>query len=289
MRRLGIIAFIAALTLLMITAVSFAGSLEIEESYPSDGATGIMPINVAIKVWFDQDVFKGEAIGISNEYFRVTDEEGEEQEITVVHDPGNRNMVLIVMNNDLADNTEYTLTISDRFTSERGDSLGNPVSIRFTTQDMGNVFRTSMIMMFGMFIVILIFSSRQTKKDAQKEEEAKDKKRKVNPYKVSKRTGKSVDEIVKKTEKEKQKRAEEEAKHGKRKPSKGKKVKRLDYVEEEPESANIRVRGPSPIADGGSDYKSGKRAKAEKEAAKKKASGTTRPKNQSAKKRNKKR
>jgi predicted lactoylglutathione lyase len=294
MRRLGVACAVLMLTLIFQTAASFAGTLQIVNSHPKDGATGVYPLNAAVKVYFDQDVSSAKGITENNNRFMITgptDEETGRPHIivpVVLYDPKNPEMVLVVLNQELEPSAEYRLTISGEFMIAGGDLLGDDVIIRFTTRDMQSDMQTSMIMMIGFFIVIMIISTKQMKRQIQKEAEENDDS-KVNPYKVSKKTGKSVAEIVEKSEKQKRKKAAEEEKFKVKE-----KVKEVEYEDDEyeyydfeEESDNHRVAEARPIS-AFSSYKSGKKAKAEAAAKKKAVAGTTRPKNQSGKTKNKK-
>jgi len=298
MRRLGVACAILILTLLLQTAASFAGTLQIVSTYPEDGATGMYPLNFAIKVHFGQDVSDARGMDVNNHFVITGPMDPETNRVptivpTVLFDPKNPEMVLVVLNQDLEANTEYKLTISGGFSTPDGRSLEEDHVIRFTTRDMGRDMNTSMVMMILFLIVIVFVTTIQTKRKAKKDEEEKDKKAKVNPYKVSKQTGKSVAAIVEKDEKEKKKKAAEEAKLKAEEPEYEDDYD--DYDDDEYEdNDNYRVAGPKRISPF-SKYKSGKKAKAkaaakkaEEEARKKAAAGTTKPKNQTGKAKNKK-
>jgi len=298
MRKLGIVAAVLTLSVLLQTAMCFAGTLEIVDSYPRDGGTGLQPINCAVKVYFNQEI-TNEDLMLNTERFTFKDEENNILPSRVFHNPKDPTMVLVVVENDLASNTEYTLTISGDFVLLNNNTLESEKTITFRTRDLGSDTNAMMGLMIVMFVLMMIFTSRQMKKQAEKD--AKDKK--VNPYKVSKETGKSVEEIVKKTEKERKRKAELEAKY--QKAPKKKRIRDededddLDDVDEfdlfDYGNDNKKVKGPRPISAAGSKYRSGKKAKAEREAAKKakeiaaaKAAGTTKPKHQTGKAKNKK-
>jgi len=294
MRRTVIACAACALMVILETAVCFAGSLEIEKSYPRDGETGRSPVNFAVKLYFSQDIPDTSDIDAYKGYFKMTDSEKKAQDIRIIKDTKSDNMILVICNKDLAADTEYKLTISGEFTAKSGDSLETDRTITFRTRNMSNDNTISMVMMVVMLVVVIFFSSRMMKKQNEKEEEEKAKDAKVNPYKVSKRTGKSVESVVAKTEKQKRKREAEEAK------LKGKDKDKEAHYEDEDEDEyeewleindNKRVKGPRPISAAGSTYRSGKKAKAEAAAKKKaaaRAAGTTKPKNQSGKNKNKK-
>jgi len=304
MRKLGIIAATLALTVLFQTAACFAGTLEIVDSYPRDGGTGLQPVNCAVKLYFNQEI-SSEDIMVNSERFTFKDAEGNVLPLRVLNNPKDKTMVLVIVENDLESDTEYSLTISGDFVLINNATLESDKTITFKTRNLGSDTNSMMVLMIVMFAAMLFFTSRQMKRQAQKEKEEGGKAGKVNPYKVSKETGKSVEEVVKKAEKARQKRAAEEARY---KPMKKKKTKSteedfdyeeyesLDYESYELDNDNKRVKGPRPISAAGSTYRSGKKAKAEAEARRKakemataKASGTTRPKHQSGKAKNKKR
>ena len=283
MKRLGIAAAALAMAILLETAICFAGTLEIEGSYPKDGGTGLSPVNCAVKVFFNQDVYDAANLEANSECFILTGTDGKREEIRVLKDEKNRNMVLVVLNNDLEQDTEYRLTVLGDFVASSGDLLENDTTITFRTRNQGSDNTTTMIMMVVMFVGVIFFSTKMMKKQNQKDGDEKD--AKVNPYKVSKETGKSVEEIVAKTDKQKRKKADEEARRKAR-------LSDDEVVEETLEiNYNKRVRGPRPISAAGSAYLSGKKAKARAEEAKRaaaRAAGTTNPKKKSGKQKNRK-
>ena len=64
--------------------------------------------------------------------------------------------------------------------------------------------------MMGVMIVgMVFFTSRSAKKEAEKQRQESKKSETVNPYKEAKKTGKSVEEIVRKDAARKAKEAEE--------------------------------------------------------------------------------
>ena len=289
MRRLGIVAATFLLAMLLETAMCFAGTLHIVKSYPHDGGTGLQPVNCAVKLYFDQDVSSKRHIEDNNACFTIIGPDKTALPITVLYDSKDTSMVLVVLKGTLESDSEYKLKISGDFMATSGDTLVDDRTITFKTRNLKTDSSISMGMMVVMFGGILVFSSRQMKRQTQKEEKEKGKDERVNPYKVAKKTGKSVSVIVEKTEKEKRKKAAAEAKR--RSASAGKPQPEEDEID----NGNKRVKGPRPISAGGSKYKSGKKAKARAAAAKKaaelaaaRAAGTTKPKNQSAKSKKKK-
>ena len=124
-------------------------------------------------------------------------------------------MVLADMTDEdlqIKQNSEYTLTIAGDFTSASGETLGEEQTIKVKTLDQAKASRITVLMMVIM-LVGMIFFGRQTDK---KQEEKKKVEEKVNPYKVAKETGKSVDDIVEAENKKTEKTAAAEAKKAKK-------------------------------------------------------------------------
>ena len=92
---------------------------------------------------------------------------------------------------------------------------------------------------------------------------------KVNPYKVAKETGKSIEEIVEKDKKNKEKKAAREAKmeakhEAELAAARAKLIKKgeISADDDTNESSDVkRVKGPRPISAAGSKYVNGKRTK----------------------------
>jgi len=288
MKRTSIVAVITLLMMMLSTAVCYAEALEIVKSYPKDGGTSVQPVNCAVKIYFNQDVsYEGNA-DANRECFRISDPDGKSLPIEVYFDTKDETMVLVVLRELLADDTEYRLTVSGEFTATSGEMLETDRTITFQTMNQKTNTTISMIMMAVMFVGILFVSSKQMKRQAEKDADAKEKNPKVNPYKVSKKTGKSVEEVIKKAEKEKQKKAAEDAKYN---PKENENENEKAVTDDDAVEGNRKVKGPRPISAGGSAYLSGKKAKAEAEAKRKaaaRAAGTTKPKSKPSKKKNKK-
>ena len=108
-------------------------------------------------------------------------------------------------------NSEYTLKISGSFKDDKGNTLGQDKTIKFTTLNQKVNTMVNMLLMFVMFGGIMVLSMRGAKKEAERQQNAA-KNEKVNPYKEAKRTGKSVEEIVERDQRNKAKQAEKAAK-----------------------------------------------------------------------------
>jgi len=284
MKRLGVVVAALVLTLLFQTTAAFAtGTLQIVDYHPRNDANNVYQINFAAKIYFDRDVSSAMQMDSNLNNFVLRDANGERIEVIVINDPNNPEMILVAVNREylreLQPSMEHTLTISGNFQTSEGNFLGDDYVIRFTTRDMGRDLNVSMFMMAGFLIVMMFITSKKMKRDAEKKEQ--EEAAKVNPYKVSKKTGKSVAEVIERAEKQKKKKEAIEAKL-----LKNMKLKEEEYEDDEDDydedSDNYRVSGPRPIS-AISAYKSGKKAKYEAAAKKKAAAGTTRPKNQTAK------
>ena len=121
------------------------------------------------------------------------------------------------------------------------------------------VVQTIVLTLFVVYVLGMIFlTMRETKKQTKEAEEkkrgGKTQEETVNPYKVAKKTGKSVEEIV----------AEEEKKKAR---AKAKAERKKKQEEEEEEEGIYKVHGPAPVSKGGSKYKTGRKALAEKKKA----------------------
>jgi preprotein translocase subunit SecG len=282
MKRLVVATLAIVMIMCLQTTTVFASGLQIVDTHPKTHDTRVFPLNFAVRVYFNQAVSGARYIDENNAFVVVRDEEGYEHPVMVIFNPDNPEMMLVWMTEELPVNTHFELTISGDFTTGGGTVLGDDFVLRFATRDMQRDMNTSMILMFVFFIVMMIISSRQMKRKAQKEAEEKEKNSRVNPYKVSKKTGKPVKDIVEKTEKEKRKK---EAAEAKLKEEQDSYYDELDEFEEY--NDNYRVAEPRTIS-AFSTYKSGRKAKAEAEAKKRSSAGTTRPKNQSGKAKNNK-
>ena len=306
MRRPGIIAAIAILIVLTQVTVCFASALTVVKSVPEDGATGRYPTNFAVKVYFNKDIINPAFKEANDSRFALWDEDGTRLPINVVYVPKEEGLALVIVEGTLQVDTEYTLFVSGGFVAADGSMLEQSKFITFRTRNPANDMTVSMVMMGIMFVCIIIASTIQARRKAKREAQMGRKDQKVNPYKVSKETGKSVKDIVAKTEKEKRKKAEEEAKLKERRKKAEEEWRDDDddddyddYDDDDYEEyETYRVKGPRPISAGGSTYKTGRKAKAAEKARKAaaakaaaeaaaRAAGTTRPKNQKGKKKKK--
>ena len=183
---------------------------------------------------------------------------------------------------------KYTLTIGRNLQAADGTTLGDQQTITMKTLNQGRSTAIYMILMILMMAGMVFFTVRGTKKDEKKKKEEREAKEGVNPYKEAKKSGKSVEEVVAKQSKKKQKRAEAE-----RRQKEAEAAIEAEIIEKIRKEKNKRVAAPRSIEAAGSTLKlkvksdSGEAVEA-KESVAKSNKGTTRPKNQSGKKKNKK-
>lgn len=289
MKRLGTIISLTLLIVMLTTSFAFAGTLVLESSYPEDGDGGFQIENTGVKLYFNEDVLNKDNNAVNEKAIKITNAEGKNMPVKIFYSAKEKGLVLVLIEGILDSDSEYTLKVTEDFTAANGDLISKPISLTFKTRNMSNDMTVNIVLMGLMFVGVLFMSSRNIKKQAAKLQEEKSKDDKVNPYKVSKETGKSVQEVIQQNARDKEKKAKQEAKN-KSNPDKSKnEVKHTEVIDKGPNHYKVPV--PKPISLAGSTYKTGRKAKAEAEAAKEaaaKKAGTTRPKNQSGKSKNKK-
>ncbi len=291
MKRAGAILCLTIIMILTSFSFCFASGLELLNSYPKDGSNDARPENFLVKLYFNE-VMSADKVQQENENaFRFTDSKGKELKTRVLYDEKRPKEIWVMVEQTLVSNASYKLYVSGDLTDADGDTLGKDktidLKIRNTATD-NNVNMAMMgVMMVGMVFYTSLSAKRQVKK--QEEEEALKTDAKVNPYKLAKETGKSVEDVVAKTNKEREKakaKAQKKGSYNVQRPGAAE-----NSEDEDAGKDTKRVTGPRPIIAAGSTYKTGRKAKAEKErekAAARAAAGTTRPKNATGKAKNKK-
>ncbi len=281
MKRTGAILCLVMVMLMMTSTLCFGteGGLKINEQYPADGATGTTIDNAGVKIWFNQDVEpkNDEIRKINSDAVKLVNEEGKELPTRVVYSPDEEGvmMVLVDTKKQLEGDMEYTMTIDETFQATSGDTLVGGDKVTFKTINQKRTMTVNMVLMFVMMGGMMIFATKSTQHDKKKEKEAKGKHDTVNPYKEAKRTGKSVEEIVAKDQKNKEREAAAKAKRDAKYAKEKEEARR--------EEMNIcRVAGPRPISAAGGKYRKPKKETKVVKSNK----GTTRPKNQSGKQKN---
>ena len=245
------------------------GTLVLKDTYPKDGSKGASIENMSVKLYFDSE-FTEEVLKDKNENaIQFIGPDGKKLPTRVLYSEKEKDVVLVVVDNDKdgktitgEGNSEYTLKVSGALTDDAGRTLGQDMTITFTTLNQKANTLVNMAMMFVMFGAMMVISMKSAKKAAEEQQKAK-KEEKVNPYKEAKRTGKSVEEIVEQDQKNKAKQAEKAA----RKAAKEAEEDDYDYVEE----GVYRVKCPRPIATAGGRYVTGRKAIAEAKKAEEEA------------------
>lgn len=247
MKRLGAIISLSLLIVLLASSLSFASSLELVSTNPEEGDNGLQAANVAVKLMFNENM-TGEQAEVANQNkFQLTDEDGNNIEYTTLYNAKKYpNEIWLQVSETLKDNTKYTLEISDGLQSTAGNKLGEKVTLHFATRDTAADSKGYMFLMALMVVGMIGFTVWETGRQIKKQQAGeKSEDQKVNPYKESKRTGKAVEDIVAKTEKEKEaakKRSEKEER---------KQAKADSADADQPENDNKKVKGRRPISAAG--------------------------------------
>ncbi len=267
MKRTGVILCLAALIVMITASVCFgAQSLEITDTYPADGQDNTTIENMCVKIWLNNEMGNEKSEKANEDCFEITDNKGKKVPTRVFYNPEDPKQIMVLAdttkNLNIKDNTEYTLTISGDLTDNDGNTLGHEQTVTFKTLNQSQSTQIYMLMMVVMFGGMFFFTSRQMKKQREKEAEGqKVKEEPFNPYKEAKRTGKSVEEVMAAHEKEEAKKAAKEA----RKAARHNAEEEEEYEEED--NGNFKVKRPRPISAGGSSYITGRKAIAEAKKA----------------------
>ena len=256
MKKFGAILSLALIIVMMACSFSFAGSFGIEKTYPKDGDKEKSVDNFALKVYFTESVQNSDKKA-NAKCVTVKSTEGEKIPVELYYSPKEPNLMMALVVPDsktgktpVKQDTEYTVTISKDFQNDAGDTLGEDYKVSFKTLNSSRATTINMLMMAVMFGGIMIVSTRSMKKSAEAEAEKKSGDEKVNPYKVAKETGKSVEEIVAQDQKKKAKKKAAEARRIARE-----KADREKYEEKDETPSGVKhVKGPRPISAAGSSY-----------------------------------
>jgi hypothetical protein len=242
---------------------------------------------VGIKLYFDGDVSAESVRSINNAKGMFEFIGGKSEKITTkaYFNKKEKGYILVTATKtkdgniiSLKPKSKYELKVSGKLTSADGRILGEDKVIDLRTVDTSGNTQVYMLLMVAMVVgmILMTFVSNRRKKKA-KELIANSKP--VNPYKLAKEKGITVQEALAIAEKDKIKREKLLKTAGiDPKTLKGKEPK------------GYRVKGPRPISAGGSDYKTGRKAIAEqkaKKAAAKRATGNSKKKGKGGKKKKK--
>ncbi len=275
MKKISAIACLTMLIVMLTSAFCFgAESFKITSTYPQDGATDTTKDNMCVKVYFNKDVGNKSSKAANKDEFSITDKSGNSYPVRIYYSSKDTKYALILLDTvkvakkgskSIKDNKEYICTISKNFQANDGEKLGVEKTVEFKTMNQGRNTMIYMVMMFLMFGGMFGFSAIQMRKSQEKEKEKEGKEEAFNPYKEAKRTGKSVEELIAKHEKE----VERKNAH---KKAKEKLDRELDEMYADDDDC-YRVTRPRPISAAGSTFVTGRKAEAEArkaaEAAKK--------------------
>jgi hypothetical protein len=220
MKKLGKILSIVLLLVLFACPISYAAGLELVSSYPKDGDGGFEPINMMVKLQFNDNVGAESVQTINEKAFKVVDQDNKSIEFKVLFTPDDNTKISLLMNGDLKSNTDYKVTLLKSLSTAEGLTLGADKTITFKTRDVGKDSTISTVMMFVMIGGMVAYTTWDTKRKAEKESMAKGDK--VNPYKVAKEKGVSVEKAVEQTEKKRDKAVKQSGGSTKPKPKPGK-------------------------------------------------------------------
>lgn len=265
MKRIGAMICLVALVVTMTATACFgATALKVDKTYPTDGMDNTTKDNMVVKVWFNNPVGEKATQKANNGMFKITDDKGKEIPTKVYYNPKDDKEVMVLADTqkklDIKDNADYTLTISEEFVDDNGTALGAAETVTFKTMNQGQSTSVYMVMMAVMMGGMFFFMSRQMKKQREGDQDQAKKEEPFNPYKEAKKTGKSVEEVTAIHEKEMAKKAAKEAK-------KAAKYVDDDDDDEEEFDGKYKVKGPKPVAEGGSTFSTGRKALAEAKKA----------------------
>lgn len=213
MKRFSRVTAIALLMVMMAYSFCFAETLKLVGSYPEEGSANAAIENFGVKLYFNKDIYSEKKnMHVNENKIVMKDQNGKTVPTLVVYSPKEKNMVLVLANQNIdkengaqakiEQDTEYTVSIAKNLQSANGETLKKAEKITFRTMNQTRSTMISMVLMGAMFGGIFFASSRSMKKQMKKKMQDD----KVNPYKVAKETGKSVEEIVAADQKVKRKK-----------------------------------------------------------------------------------
>jgi hypothetical protein len=258
-------------------------TLERDKCFPKDGDKSITTENVGFRLYFNQDfdsdaveeanktaiTVKGDKNAESNKYFVITSSGDKKADIRTIAyvNPKDNSYVIVtatkytknkkgkIVTSPLSPKTKYTLTIKSDLMAANGEILSDDEKLTFTTIDTGASTKGYMILM-AIMIVGMIGMSRIQKIRKKKLEEERTGMKAINPYKLAKDKGISVQEAQAIVE-DKKRKFEKRMKRAGMDPKAIEKKER----EELRKKGIYRVHAKHPISEGGSTYKHLKKLK----------------------------
>jgi len=284
-----------------LAAPAFAadGTLNFIKSTPNSGDTNVPIENVGVKLFFDNNVTDYSVWAANAKAFTLTDPDGNKVEYDAYpgQKPGEEGYILVIARPEparegypgqLTQSAVYTLTVSGELMAVSGARLGEDVRISFETMDMAANSRLSMIvmviMMVGAVLVMYLMNYRKMKAEAEAAALMK-----ANPYRLAKDKSISVDEAKALIEKAKERNQKQLDKVGGKAPVAEEKKSLAPRLEaKKKDKKTHKVKGPRPVSEGGSRFKTGRKGeksrKARAEAARKAAASGQRGGGSGAKK-----
>lgn len=226
---------LAAIAVVVVLGISSAvgycaeDEFKIVKTYPENAAEGMAYQNMSIKIWFNRDIKPEDSLKEANrkykKYFSIQDEKGKELPVMVAFpkrkggifsklskdgDESKMLMVLVAIDQtgkeQAQPNTKYTFKIKKGLDLGSGNVIKEDKKVSFKTLNQSTANKVNIGMMVFMVGGMIIFSVVDNKKkQAAKNADDKKASKPINPYKEAKRTGKPVEEIIKKNQKERQK------------------------------------------------------------------------------------
>lgn len=263
--------------------IQTAKELKLKDSSPENNNTRLQMDNSGIKLFFDGNVIDESVWKNNKTKFTLATKKGNKVVKTQAYASRKSGtdyiLVVVQAGTSLKSKTDYVFTIKEGVQSKEGQVLSEDITLNFRTIDMEGNTRVNMglmaVMVVGMIVMTVVSTKRQEHKKTEEKPES------FNPYKVAKETGKSVEEVMAKHEKDMARKA---------KKAKKKEDNLIDFSPDD-DADTYRVKRARTIAEAGSTYKTGRKAEAEKKAkqeAERKAKGTTNPKKKGGKKKGKK-
>lgn len=205
----------AAILALMVGMMAAAGSLgyaegveglELTKITPKDGESGKQITNMAIKMAFNEKMATEENVKENSGCFSVQTTDGKTLKFSAVYDEEKYpNDIWLIMEDDLESDTEYVVTISGDLKSVAGHTLGEEMTSSFQTRNTKTDNNISMLLTFGMMGLMFYTTSKVAKKAQEQQAKENGTELELNPYKIAKEKGISVEEAVSYVEKEKAK------------------------------------------------------------------------------------
>ena len=271
---------LAVVLTLALTAPAFAagGSLNLIKSTPEAGKTNVPIDNVGVKLFFDGNVTDQSVWAANSKCFTLTDSKGKTVDYIAYpgHKLGEEGYILVLAHpkpikegqpGQLEQKSDYTLTISGDLVSVDGAKLGDELKITFQTMDVAANSRLSMMIMVVMMVAVmaLMFVTNWRKMKAEAEAAAL---AQANPYRVAKEKNITVDEAKELIEKAKEKNKKQLEKVGGKAPEPVEKKSAAPRLEpkKKKKKDTHKVKGPRPVSEGGSRYKTGRKAEKERKA-----------------------